>query len=49
MFKIPTPYYHSPLEKKVLKTTLKTKNRKIIILPKMLCIYMNQIKYKYNV
>ena len=38
-----TPYYHSPLKPKVLKTTFKTKNIKIIILPKILCIYMNQI------
>ena len=43
MSKIPTPYYHSPLETKVLKTTLKTKSIKIIILPKIQCKYMNQI------
>ena len=40
--KKPTPYYHS-LKTKVLKTTLKTKNIEIIILPKIQCVYIKQI------
>ena len=41
--KKPTPYYHSQLKTKVLKSTPKTKNIKIIILPKIQCVYINQI------